>query len=51
MQAVAEQIEVQYAAASCCAFGLQNFVFELTNNNNSKFSKVFLGIFGAVWNF
>ena len=51
MQAVAEQIEVQYAAASCCAFGLKNFVFELASSCGSIFSKVLMGIFGFFGGF
>ena len=51
MQAVAKQIEMQCAAASHCAFILQNFVFELVSICSNIFSKVLLGVFGDFWRF
>ena len=51
MQAVADQIEVQYAAASCGTLILQSFVFELASSCGSIFSKVMLVIFAIFWRF
>ena len=51
MQSVAEQSEVQYIVASCCAFGLKKLVFELATYSSNFFEKMLLLMFGIVCSF